>query len=252
VNRTGRIYFASDLHLGAPDPASSTEREKRFVRWLDSIRADAEALYLLGDVFDMWFEYGKVIPKGHVRLLGKLAEMADEGLPIHYFTGNHDMWVFDHLPDEIGMKLHRDPLRTEIKGKRFLLGHGDGLGPGDKGYKFIKKVFRNPVSQWLYRWIHPDVGLPIANYFSKTSREAGNEGYLGEEREWLVQYCKGVLREEAFDYFIFGHRHLPLDIPLGESEGAPRYINLGDWIQHDTYAVFDGEGMELKRYEEEG
>ncbi len=245
----GKIYFASDLHLGAPDVKSSSDREKRFVRWIDACRPDMEELYLLGDIFDMWFEYKKVAPKGFIRLLGRLAELADEGIPIHYFTGNHDMWVFEHLPREVGMTLYRDPLRTELKGKRFLLGHGDGLGPGDRGYKFIKSVFRNRVSQWLYRWIHPDIGLPIAHYFSKTSREAGEEEYLGEADEWLVQYCKSVLAEQHFDYFIFGHRHLPLDIPLKGTKGSARYINLGDWLHYNSYARFDGEELTLEYFE---
>ncbi len=249
MSSNSAIYFASDLHLGAPDPSRSLEREKRFIRWLDRIAADAEALYLLGDVFDMWFEYGKVVPRGHVRLLGRLAEMADNGLPIHFFTGNHDMWVSDYLPKEIGATLHRDPIRADLKGKRFLLGHGDGLGPGDRGYKFLKKVFRSPISRWIYRWTHPDIGLPIAHYFSKTSREAGEEQYLGEEQEWLVQYCYEVLREEPIDFFIFGHRHLPLDISLGKGSDAPRYINLGDWLQHNSYARFDGDHLELKTFE---
>ncbi len=248
MNDDGRIYFASDLHLGAPDQESSHAREKRFIRWLDSIQTDAESLYLLGDVFDMWFEYGQAVPKGHIRSLGKLAEMADRGLPIHLFTGNHDMWIFQYLPNEIGMKLHRDPIRVDLKGRRFLLGHGDGLGPGDRGYKFMKRIFRNRLSQWIYRWIHPDIGLPLAHFFSKTSREAGEEEYLGEENEWLVQYCRKVLQEERIDFFIFGHRHLPLDIPLKEGEDTPRYINLGDWIHHDSYAVFDGERLELKYF----
>lgn len=208
-----------------------------------------EELYLLGDIFDMWFEYKKVVPKGYIRLLGRLAELADEGISIHYFTGNHDMWVFDHLPREIGMSLHRDPIQVDLKGKRFFLGHGDGLGPGDQGYKFIKSVFRNQMSQWLYRWIHPDVGLSIAHYFSKTSREAGKEQYLGEEKEMLLQYCKGALDKEQIDYFIFGHRHLPLDISLQGREGNGRYINLGDWLRYNSYASFDGENLKLEYFE---
>lgn len=249
MKKEGRIYFASDLHLGAPDEASSFERERRFIRWLDWIKEDAEALYLLGDIFDMWFEYKHVVPKGHVRLLGRLAEMADEGIPIHYFTGNHDMWIFDYLPKEIGMTLHRDPIERELKGKRFLLGHGDGLGPGDKGYKFMKRVFRSRIAQWFYKWIHPDPGLSLAHFFSGTSRQASEEGYLGDENEWLVQYCKESLQEKHYDYFIFGHRHLALDISLDKSEDPPRYINLGDWIEWNSYACFDGERLDLKRFE---
>lgn len=243
-----RIYFASDLHLGAPGKVDSAERERLFVRWLDEIEPDLEALYLLGDIFDMWFEYKKAVPKGYVRLLGRLAKLADQGIPIHYFTGNHDMWVFDHLPKEIGMHLHRDPIRTELKGKRFLIGHGDGLGPGDKNYKRLKRIFRDRTCQWLFRWVHPDLGLRVAEYFSSLGREGDAPEYLGADREWLLQYCKEVLQEERIDRFVFGHRHIPLDIPLEEGEDPPRYINLGDWIRHFSYAVLDEEKMELRQF----
>lgn len=252
-----KIYFISDFHLGVPDYASSLEREKKIVRWLDFIKADAAELFLMGDVFDYWFEYKNTVPKGYVRLLGKLAELADSGIKIHYFTGNHDMWVFDYLPHEIGMTIYREPIQREYNGKKFYLGHGDGLGPGDHGYKFIKKVFANKFSQWLFARIHPNFGIWLMKYFSKTSRVAtGNadEKFLGEDKEWLVIYCKEVLKKEHFDYFIFGHRHLPLDIDLTTSiskgEGESRYINLGEWINHQLYAVFDGVGVEVKKYEE--
>ena len=252
-----KIYFISDFHLGVPDYASSLEREKKIVRWLDFIKADAAELFLMGDVFDYWFEYKNTVPKGYVRLLGKLAELADSGIKIHYFTGNHDMWVFDYLPHEIGMTIYREPIQREYNGKKFYLGHGDGLGPGDHGYKFIKKVFANKFSQWLFARIHPNFGIWLMKYFSKTSRVAtGNadEKFLGEDKEWLVIYCKEVLKKEHFDYFIFGHRHLPLDIDLTTSiskgEGESRYINLGEWINHQLYAVFDGVVVEVKKYEE--
>ncbi len=245
--KTGKkIYFASDFHLGVPTYEKSLEREHRIVKWLDTIRHDAEELYLLGDVFDFWFEYKTVVPRGYVRLLGKLAELSDSGIKIHYFTGNHDMWTFDYLEKELNVTIYREPIEREYNGKTFYIGHGDGLGPGDHGYKFIKKVFASKVCQWLFARLHPNFGIGIANYFSKKSRIATgttDEKFLGEEKEWLVIYSKEILAKKHFDYLIFGHRHLPLDIKIENS----RYINLGDWIQYFTYGVFDGQDFELKK-----
>ena len=243
-----KIYFISDFHLGVPDYQKSLERERKIVRWLDSIKHDAQALYLMGDVFDYWFEYKNTVPKGFVRLLGKLAELSDAGIPIYYFTGNHDMWVFDYLPKEIGLTIFRKPVQHEYNGFKFYLGHGDGLGPGDYGYKTIKTIFSNKFSQWLFARLHPNFGIGLMKYFSKTSRAStgeNDEKFLGEDKEWLVIHCKEVLEKEHFDYFIFGHRHLPLDIQLG---GNSRYINLGEWINHQLYASFDGDKLELQKF----
>jgi len=245
-----KIFFISDFHLGAPDPVKSLEREKRIVRWLEMIKNETAEIYLLGDVFDFWFEYKRVVPRGYVRLLGKLAELSDAGIKIHYFTGNHDMWVFDYLPSEIGMTLYRYPVTRSINGKKFYIGHGDGLGPGDHGYKFIKKVFANPLCQWLFARLHPNFGIWLANYFSRKSRIATgttDEKFLGEDKEWLVIYSKEILSKEHFDFFIFGHRHLPIDLPLSSDS---RYVNLGEWINHNTYAEFDGTSLLLKTFDE--
>ncbi len=245
-----KIYFISDFHLGVPDYAKSLEREKKIVRWLEMIQKDAQVLYLMGDVFDYWFEYSHAVPKGYIRLLGKLAELADKGIELHYFTGNHDMWVFDYLPTEIGLQLHREPIQKTYNDKKFYLGHGDGLGPGDHGYKFIKKVFANPMSQWLFARLHPNLGIRLIKYFSKKSRIATgdtDEKFLGEENEWLAIYSKEIIAKEHFDYFIFGHRHLPLDIQISKES---RYVNLGEWINHQTYAVFDGKELSLLKFEE--
>ena len=245
-----KIYFASDFHLGIPDYASSLEREKKIVRWLDTIKKDAAEIYLLGDVFDFWFEYGTVVPRGFVRLLGKIAELTDSGIPIHWFTGNHDMWIFDYVPKELNVTLHRAPVQKEYNGNKFYIAHGDGLGPGDYGYKFIKRVFASPVSQWLFARIHPNLGISIARYWSGKSRIAtgrNDEKYLGDEKEYLAVHSKNILAKEHFDYLIFGHRHLPLDITLGNS----RYINLGDWVRYFTYAVFDGTDLKLLKFEQE-
>ncbi len=252
-----KIYFASDFHLGVPTYEKSLEREKKIVAWLESIESDCQELYLLGDVFDFWFEYKTVVPRGFVRLLGKLAEISDRGIPIHYFTGNHDMWTFDYLVKELNVKLYREPIERSYNGKSFYIGHGDGLGPGDHGYKFIKKVFASKVCQWLFARLHPNFGVAMANYWSGKSRIATgtvDEKFLGEEKEWLVIHSKELLSKKHYDFLIFGHRHLPLDISLtptlskGEGEKESRYINLGDWVKYNSYAVFDGEKLELKYF----
>ena len=242
-----KIYFASDLHLGVPNREKSLVREKLFVQWLDEIKNDAEAIYLVGDIFDFWFEYKKAVPKGYVRLLGKLAEISDSGIPIHIFTGNHDMWLFDYLEDEINAHIYREPIEISMKGKRFFISHGDGLGPGDNGYKLIKKIFKNKLCQWLFERIHPNLGISIAQYWSEKSRIANgekDESYYGE-KEWLTQFCKEKMKTIEVDYFIFGHRHLPLEVDLGNNT---IYINLGEWVNYNSYAVFDGKRLELKRY----
>lgn len=247
-----QIYFVSDFHLGVDAQLTSRERERKILRWLDVIAADATELYLVGDVFDFWFEYKSVVPKGHVRLLGKLAELVDGGLPIHFFTGNHDMWIFRYFEDELGIPTHRQPIQKEWNGRRFFIGHGDGLGPGDHGYKFLKKVLANPTCQWLYERFHPNFGLWLMRQSSGGSRAATNPAeahFMGAEKEWLVQFCEAQLKTEHIDYFIFGHRHLPIDYKL--SNGKSRYVNLGEWMNHCSFAAFDGEGVKLKFFENE-
>ena len=241
-----KIYFSSDNHLGAPNHKNSLVREKRFIRWLDSIKEDASAIFLLGDLFDFWFEYKKVVPKGFVRILGKLAEISDAGIPLYFFVGNHDMWMDGYFENELNIQVFDKPKKFIINKKHFLIGHGDGLGPGDKGFKRMKKVFKNSFSKFLFRWIHPDIGVRFAQYLStKNKLLSGTDDieYKGEENEWLVQYCKKIILKEKFEFFIFGHRHLPLDINISQSS---RYINLGDWISYFSYAVFDGIDLELK------
>jgi UDP-2,3-diacylglucosamine hydrolase len=240
-----KIYFLSDFHLGAPDYASSLIREKKIVAFLDRIKHDAEEIFIVGDIFDFWYEYRKVVPKGYVRLLGKLAELTDAGIGIHVFVGNHDMWMSGYFEKELNIPVYHHPLPFSWNGKRFYIGHGDGLGPADHGYKFIKKIFRNGFCQWLFGQLHPSWGIGLANYFSRKSREktgASDEHFLGDDKEWLVIYSREILKEQHYDYFIFGHRHLPLDITLADNS---RYINLGDWIRTFTYAVFDGEHVQL-------
>lgn len=246
-----KIFFASDFHLGAPNYEASLVREKKIVRWLDSIKDEAQEIYLLGDVFDFWFEYKHAIPKGFVRLQGKLAELTDAGIKIHWFIGNHDMWIFDYIPKELGINLIKTEIEREFNGKSFFIGHGDGLGPGDRGYKFIKKVFRNRFCQWLFARLHPNFGIGLANMFSKKSRASTGEKdtvFYGEQKEMLIQFCKEKSKTKVYNYMIFGHRHLPIDFQLSADS---RYINIGDWITYFTYAVFDGEDFELKTFEGE-
>jgi UDP-2,3-diacylglucosamine hydrolase len=246
----GKTYFASDFHLGIDGRLSSRQREQQMVRWLDDIRHDAEAIYLVGDIFDFWFEYRTVIPKGYVRLFGKLAELSDAGIPIHFFTGNHDLWMFDYFPKELGVTVHTKPIQQIIHGKHFFIGHGDGLGPGDKGYKLLKKVFTNRLCQWLFARVHPNLGIGLADFFSGRSRAAnpGESTFLGEDQEWLLQYALRKSEQlPAVDYFIFGHRHLPINYDLANRRS--RYINLGEWINYNSYAVFDGEKLSLHFFE---
>jgi len=245
---TKNIYFASDQHFGAPNAEKSKVREQKFVSWLDAIKNDAEVLFLLGDLFDFWFEYKKAVPKGFIRVLGKLAELKDKGVQIHFFVGNHDLWMVDYFEKELNIPVYHNPKEFSFNNKIFLIGHGDGLGPGDKGYKRMKKVFTNPISKWFYRWLHPDIGISLAQYLSvKNKLISGEEDvkYLGEENEWLVLYSKKKLSEKHYDYFVFGHRHLPLEISISENS---TYINTGDWVNYFTYAVYNGEQMMLKSY----
>ncbi|MCF8460414.1 MAG: UDP-2,3-diacylglucosamine diphosphatase [Flavobacteriales bacterium] len=242
----GKIYFASDFHLGVPNKETSRERERLLVKWLDDISKDAAEVYLVGDLFDFWYEYKTVVPKGFVRFQAKIAELCDKGIQVHVFTGNHDMWMFNYFEEELGVKMHREPITNQWNGKKFFIGHGDGLGPGDHSYKFIKKVFSNPVCIWLFKWLHPDIGVGLANFWSGRSRHANlaaDEIYNGDDKEWLLQFCKTTLQTEHFDYFIFGHRHLVLDRVVGNNS---RYINLGHWFKEPHFAVWDGEVLKVE------
>ncbi|SFE68537.1 UDP-2,3-diacylglucosamine diphosphatase [Thermophagus xiamenensis] len=243
------IYFASDVHLGAPTIKDYRQHEKRFVRWLDQIKEDADEIYLLGDIFDFWFEYRHVIPKGQTRFLGKLCELTDAGISVHFFTGNHDIWVFDYLPREMGVVVHTEPYVTTLHNKKFYMAHGDGLTPDEKSYKRLKAVFTNRMAQRLFRWLHPDLGVALARFWSRKSRERNQHSELakfqGEENEWLIKFSKEILKQEHFDFFVFGHRHVAIDLPIGNHS---RVCYLGDWVRLFTYAVWDGKTFELKHF----
>ncbi|MCF8296302.1 MAG: UDP-2,3-diacylglucosamine diphosphatase [Saprospiraceae bacterium] len=248
MNNTPKIYFVSDAHLGIPTYEKSLVREKLLVKWLDEIKSDAEEIYLLGDIFDFWHEYKRAIPKGFVRIFGKLAELTDSGIKIHFFTGNHDIWCYDYFQKELNLTVHKKPISKEILGKKFFLGHGDGLGPKDFGYKFIKRVFAGKLNQWLFARLHPNFGIGLGLLFSKRSNHKQGDDhlvFLGEDNEWQYVFAKEKLQKEHFDYFVFGHRHISI---IKEITDKSKFVILGDWITKFSYGVFDGEKFELKRF----
>ena len=243
------IYFASDVHLGFPNLQDSRERELRFARWLDFINKDVEELYLLGDIFDYWFEYKKVVPRGFTRIIGRIAQLTDRGIPVHYFTGNHDLWVSNYLPEEAGVILHRGVYTTQLHGKSFYMTHGDGHEKGIGGDQFLKRIFTNRFLRWLYAGLHPNLTIRLAHAWSNKSRYS--KGIVAEEfdeeKEVLLNYAKKLEKEKHFDFYVFGHRHYPLDIPIDNT--GSRFINLGDWLTNFTYAVFDGNVFEIKIFQ---
>jgi len=243
-----KTYFAADIHLGSSVLEDPKQTELRFVNWLNTIRNDAKALYLLGDIFDFWFEYKKTVPRGFTRFLGKIAEMRDQGIDIHFFTGNHDVWMFDYFQQELGITVHTAPIVTEIDGKRFFLAHGDGLGDRSASFHFIRFIFHNSLCQFLFRHFIPSRwGIGFGHWWSKHNRTKDMETvvpYLGEDKEYLVVYSKKYIQEHPeIDYLIFGHRHILLDLQLNPRS---RMLILGDWMQLFSYAVFDGENLFLE------
>lgn len=249
MQNRNKIYFASDFHLGSGSYLKSREREDAITRWLDEVKMDAAELFLMGDIFDFWFEYKTVVPKGYIRFLGKLAQLTDAGVKLYLFKGNHDMWMFDYFVHELGATIVSNELEITRNGKTFYLHHGDGLGPGDAFYKVLKKFFRGGFCQWLFARIHPNFGVGLANYWSARSRKSQKKTpeYAKQEQEWLVIFSKELLKTQTFNYFIFGHRHVPMDVELGNNS---RYINLGEWLFYKSFAVFDGENITLKYFEQ--
>jgi UDP-2,3-diacylglucosamine hydrolase len=247
---TKNIYFASDFHLGSPNYKESRIRENRIVRWLDAIEPTCSELFLMGDVSDFWFEYKTVVPKGFIRLQGKLASMSDVGIKIYFFKGNHDMWVNDYFTKEMGIQIISDEFEMVRGGKSFYLHHGDGLGPGDYGYKLLRKIFRNPICQWLFSLLPPTIGMGIANGWADQSRavSAKEEVFMGTDNEWLAIYAREQLQRKHYDFFVFGHRHLPLNLNVAPNSV---YVNLGEWINFSSYAVFDGNALTLNYFEKE-
>jgi len=244
-----KIYFLSDVHLGAPHAAASRVREQKLLRFLKSIESEAQEILIVGDLFDFWYEYRHVVPRGYVRVLGQLAHLTDKGINIHFFVGNHDMWMKTYFQQELGIPVYFGPETFQYGRATFYVAHGDGLGPGDHGYKFLKKIFRNPLCQWVFGMLPPVIGIGLANFFSRKSREAVAEHekkFLGPDKEWLMVHSRSILQSDSFDYFVYGHRHVPGIHPLPQNS---YYVNLGDWVTHFTYAVWDGENMLLKSFE---
>jgi UDP-2,3-diacylglucosamine hydrolase len=240
-----KIFFASDFHLGLRVGSPPIEREKRVVKWLNSISSEAAEVYLIGDIFDFWWEYKRVVPKGFTRFLGTISELTDSGIPVHFFGGNHDMWVGNYLTEECGIIIHNDPVIKLFDGKRFYLAHGEGLGTKDNGYKVLLAIFRNKTLQALYSALHPSFGLWIGHRWSRNSRlgKGISLEFMGEEKEDLFRHSKKILETEQIDYFIYGHRHLPMTYKL--KQGALITI-LGDWIKKGSYAVWDGNELALR------
>ena len=247
LNKGKSIYFSSDNHLGAPNYSDSLIREKLFISWLDKIKTDAQVIFLLGDLFDFWFEYYKSVPKGFTRVLGKLAELSDSGIKIYFFVGNHDYWTRDYFQKEIGMEVLKKPTEFKINNKLFFIGHGDGLGPGDFKYKFLKRIFRNPLFIFLFRINYPWFGIPLGNFFSRKNKilSGNNIKFKSKENEILYHFCKKKLNVKHYDFFVFGHRHLPLKIELGNNS---YYFNTGDWINHYSFLHFKDDSLELKYF----
>ncbi|MDD4819605.1 MAG: UDP-2,3-diacylglucosamine diphosphatase [Flavobacteriales bacterium] len=244
-----KVYFISDMHLGAGGYGRTMDKEHLLLSFLDEIKQDCATLLICGDMFDFWYEWKKVVPKGYVRLLGKLAEYTDKGIPVYFFAGNHDMWAGEYFVKHIGMVQYYDTAEFDISGKRFLVGHGDGLGPGDKKFKLMKWLFKNNVARWLFsHLLHPDIAIGIADYFSRRSRSATGTGdsiYMGDDKEWIYLFCKETEEKEHYDYYVFGHRHLLIDKKIGNDA---RYVNLGDWLTFYTYGVWNGQTFEIKNY----
>ena len=247
LNPSKRIYFCSDNHLGSPNRNLSLEREKIFITWLDQIKIDAQAIFFLGDLFDFWFEYKKVVPKGFTRLFGKLAELSDAGIDLFFFVGNHDCWIGNYFEDELGINVFHKKVDLNIDNKNILIGHGDGLGPGDNKYKFLKLLFRNPILKKLFSFIHPDIGISLGSFLSQKNKilSGSEKVFESEDKEMLFSYCKDVLKTKYYHFFIFGHRHIPLELDLGNNS---KYFNTGDWITHFSYLVYDGNSFNLNYF----
>ena len=247
LEKNKKVYFASDFHLGIPNHEQSLLREKLIVAWLDEVSKDAQTIFLVGDIFDFWFEYKQVIPKGFVRLLGKLAELADRGIEVIIFSGNHDLWLKNYLVEEIGIQICHEPQSYQIGSHAFYIAHGDGLGPGDRKFKLFKSIFKNPICQWLFRWLHPDIGVALAKRWSNGSRLAQLDEPLTfhGEKEWLIIHSNQVERTNHHDYYVYGHRHIA---GIHELDDKATYVNLGEWVTGGNYGVYDGNELQLKKY----
>ena len=237
-----KAYFISDAHLGLGTKEEERAKEQRLIGFLDTILKDASQLFIVGDLFDAWFEYRTVIPKGFHRLLTKLNDLTKRNITVHYLAGNHDYWIRDYFRDELGIKTYHDAFEITIDGKRIFIHHGDGLAGNDTGYKILKKILRNPLNIWLYSWLHPDIGIALARSSSKKSRHYTSTKQYGEEDGMIALATRKI--EQGFDIVMMGHRHEPVCKQIGKGT----YINLGDWITHNTYAEMEHGRVELKSW----
>ena len=235
-----KIYFVSDFHLGSPNLKESHSREKKIINWLSSIEHEAHSIYFLGDIFDFWFEYKKVVPKGFVRFLWKIADLREKKIDVHLFLGNHDMWMKDYLAKEVGLKIHYNNKLLHMQGKKIFIGHGDAIGNGDYYFKIIKKIFKSKICQKLFSFIHPDIGLKIAHAWSRKSKSKKQKNKI----DIIQGFCEEKLNEEKIDYFIFGHTHTPKEVTINKSV----YINVGDWISSNTFAVLENGNLKLEKF----
>lgn len=242
-----KVFFAGDFHLGMPNETESLAREKRICAWLRSIADEAQHIFLMGDLFDVWLEYKHSVPKGYTRFLGCLAELRDQGIPITVFSGNHDLWMYGYFEKEFSIKVYHEPIRIKIDDQVIILGHGDGIWKGEKKYRILKSVLRNKICQGLYKWLHPDLGIPLARYFSKRGHSNKEDNLSkGDDKEYIIQFCKAhSAHHPEVNYYIFGHRHLTNDYEVKKST---RYINTGDWISYNSYVEFESGRAELKHY----
>lgn len=250
MEQAKKSYFISDVHLGFPDFKTSELRTKKLLQWMDSISKDAARIFIVGDLFDFWFEYKNVIPRGYTHVLSKLIELRNKNIEITIFTGNHDLWMFDFFQTELNINVYHAPQVFHIENKKFFIAHGDGLGNGDYSYKFLKKIFTNPIFQFLFRWLHPDIGMRIAHFWSRKSRYAKGikEEFHSLDNELLLDYAKDIESNQHHDYYVFGHRHLPLDIEIAASS---RYVNLGEWLNYFSYAVFENGQLKISYFNHE-
>lgn len=248
MKTASNIYFASDFHLGLATGTPPVEREKKVVRWLESVAPDAKEIYLLGDIFDFWWEYKLVVPRGYTRFLGSISKITDSGIPVHFFTGNHDMWVRDYLSSECGMIIHTAPVTTSFGDRVFHLAHGEGLGSNSIAYKILLSIFRNRPLRVMYSALHPWIGVGFGHRWSLSSRLGKGimKEYMGEDKEDLMKYARSVLAKEKIDYFVFGHRHLARKFPF---DSGSEIVFLGDWIKQGSYAVWDGNTLEFKMFD---
>ncbi len=240
-----KVYLASDFHFGVPNMESSRKREEKVIAWLNAIENDASGIILVGDIFDFWFEYRHVVPKGHLRFFAKILSLRKRNIPVIFFTGNHDLWMKDYLKEELDINIYTSPETFQIGNKIVYVGHGDGLGPGDRKFKFFKGIFTSSLAQWAFRWFHPDLGIALAKKWSASSREDPDDLTFLEEKEWLIQHSREIDAQTHHDLYIYGHRHHAIHYPLSAKSD---YYNLGEWVTDSHYLEISSTQVQLIKF----